>query len=161
VLNRLRRDGLLIVIDTNPMFIDYLKATISDSRFVAVNGSAADVEAIVRAHGHQNADYVLSACPFDAARWCRSGHRFGHASRAAPGGAFLVYQFTSRARAFMARHFTRIDAGWNSSTCRPASSTGVEGRGSGLNLAILSRLSGRFPTSFHGAGRPAGRAPRR
>jgi phospholipid N-methyltransferase len=64
VLNRLRRDGLLIVIDTNPMFIDYLKATISDSRFVAVNGSAADVEAIVRAHGHQNADYVLSACPF-------------------------------------------------------------------------------------------------
>ena len=27
------------------------------------------------------------------------------------GGAFLVYQFTPRARDFMARHFTRIDSG--------------------------------------------------
>jgi superfamily I DNA and RNA helicase len=27
-----------------------------------------------------------------------------------PGGAFLVYQFTSRAREFMAKHFTHIDS---------------------------------------------------
>ena len=44
VLNRLRRDGQLIVIDTNPLYIDYLRATITDSRFSAVLGSAADVE---------------------------------------------------------------------------------------------------------------------
>jgi hypothetical protein len=33
-----------------------------------------------------------------------------------PGGAFLVYQFTAKARHFMERHFTRIDGGfefWN------------------------------------------------
>jgi phospholipid N-methyltransferase len=36
VLDRLRRDGQLIVIDTNPLYIDYLRATIRDSRFVAV-----------------------------------------------------------------------------------------------------------------------------
>src|SRR5690606_38635369 len=33
VLERLRRDGELIVIDTNPLFIDYLNRTIRDSRF--------------------------------------------------------------------------------------------------------------------------------
>ena len=49
VLDRLRRDAQLIVIDTNPLYIDYLKATITDGRFVPVLGSAADVEAIVRA----------------------------------------------------------------------------------------------------------------
>ena len=49
VLERLKRDGRLIVIDTNPLFIDYLRATISDSRFIPVLGSAADVESIVRA----------------------------------------------------------------------------------------------------------------
>jgi len=27
-----------------------------------------------------------------------------------PGGAFLVYQFSAKARDFMARHFARIDA---------------------------------------------------
>ena len=113
VLNRLRRDGQLIVIDTNPMFIDYLNATIADSRFKAVLGSATDVEAIVAAHGHAHADYVLSGLPFSTLP-----DGVGPAIAAAtyrvlrPGGAFLVYQFTSRARDFMARQFKRIDPGF-------------------------------------------------
>ena len=117
VLDRLRRDGTLIVIDTNPLYIDYLRATITDSRFIAVLGSAADVEEIVRANGFDHADYVLSGLPFSTLP-----DRVGPASAEAtwrvlrPGGAFLVYQFTSKARAFMDRHFTRIDNGfefWN------------------------------------------------
>lgn len=113
VLNRLRRDAMLIVIDTNPLFIDYLNSTITDSRFKAVLGSATDVEAIVAAHGHAHADYVLSGLPFSTLP-----EGVGPAIAAAThrvlrtGGAFLVYQFTSRARAFMARHFTHIDAGF-------------------------------------------------
>ena len=39
VLDRLRRDGMLIVIDTNPLFIDYLRKTISDSRFDSLASS--------------------------------------------------------------------------------------------------------------------------
>ena len=113
VLDRLRRDGALIVIDTNPLFIDYLRATITDSRFTAVLGSAADVEDIVRAHGHDHADYVLSGLPFSTLP-----DGVGPAIAAAthrvlrPGGAFLVYQFSAKARDFMARHFTRIDEGF-------------------------------------------------
>ena len=113
VLDRLRRDGQLIVIDTNPLYIDYLRNTMSDSRFVAVLGSAADVEEIVRAHGHDHADYVLSGLPFSTLP-----DGVGPAIAAAthrvlrPGGAFLVYQFTAKARDFMARHFTRIDNGF-------------------------------------------------
>ena len=112
VLERLRRDGQLIVIDTNPLFIDYLRRTITDSRFVAVLGSASDVESIVRAHGHDHADYVLSGLPFSTLpdgvgpAIASATHRVLR-----PGGAFLVYQFTPRARAFMARHFRRIDSG--------------------------------------------------
>src|SRR3546814_13926061 len=41
ILNRLPRDGSLIVIATNPMFIEYLRKTISDSRFTAAIGRAA------------------------------------------------------------------------------------------------------------------------
>ena len=110
VLERLPRDGTLIVIDTNPLYIDYLKATISDSRFIPVLGSAADVEEIVRAHGHEHADYVLSGLPFSTLP-----DGVGPAIAAAthrvlrPGGAFLVYQFSAKARDFMARHFARID----------------------------------------------------
>jgi phospholipid N-methyltransferase len=111
VLERLPRDGRLIVIDTNPLYIDYLKATIADSRFIPVLGSAADVEDIVHAHGFDHADYVLSGLPFSTLP-----DGVGPAIAAAthrvlrPGGAFLVYQFSAKARDFMARHFTRIDA---------------------------------------------------
>lgn len=110
VLDRLGRDGQLIVIDTNPLFIDYLRRTITDSRFIAVLGSAADVEEIVRAHGHEKADYVLSGLPFSTLP-----EGVGPAIAAATyrvirkGGAFLVYQFTPKAKSFMARHFKRID----------------------------------------------------
>ena len=113
VLDRLRRDGQLIVIDTNPLYIDYLKATISDNRFVPVLGSAADVETIVRAHGHDAADYVLSGLPFSTlpngvgAEIAAATHRVLRR-----GGAFLVYQFSAKARNFMARHFRRIEAGF-------------------------------------------------
>ncbi|MEO7914587.1 MAG: methyltransferase [Novosphingobium sp.] len=113
VLERLRRDGNLIVIDTNPLFIDYLRATITDGRFTAVLGSASDVEEIIRAHGHDHADYVLSGLPFST---LPGG--VGPAIAAAthrvlrPGGAFLVYQFTAKARNYMAKHFNRIDKGF-------------------------------------------------
>jgi phospholipid N-methyltransferase len=113
VLDRLRRDGELIVIDTNPLFIDYLRATIADSRFTAVLGSAADVEEIIRARGYDHADYVLSGLPFSTLP-----DGIGPAIAAAthrvlrPGGAFLVYQFTSAARDFMARHFRQLDSGF-------------------------------------------------
>jgi len=113
ILEQLRRDASMIVIDTNPLFIDYLKRTITDSRFTAVLGSAADVEEIVRAHGHDHADYILSGLPFSTLP-DGVGPEIAAATHRAirPGGAFLVYQFTARARDFMARHFRRIDEGF-------------------------------------------------
>jgi phospholipid N-methyltransferase len=64
----------------------------------------------VRAHGHEHADYVVSGLPFSTLP-----EGVGPAIAAAthrvirPGGAFLVYQYSARARDFMARHFKRID----------------------------------------------------
>ncbi len=113
VLDRMRRDAELIVIDTNPLFIEYLRATISDSRFTAVLGSAADVQDIVRAHGHDHADYVLSGLPFSTLPDGVGPAIAENTWRVLrPGGAFLVYQFSAKARDFMARHFKRIDAGF-------------------------------------------------
>ena len=112
VLDRLPRGGELVVIDTNPLFIDYLKRTIRDSRFHAVLGSAEDVEGIVQALGHEQADYVLSGLPFSTLP-----EGVGPAIAAAtyrvvrPGGAFLTYQFSTTARDLTARHFERVETG--------------------------------------------------
>ncbi|WP_379922866.1 class I SAM-dependent methyltransferase [Erythrobacter sp. R86502] len=113
VLDRLRRDGMLIVIDTNKLFIDYLNRTITDSRFVAVHGSAEDVEDIIRAQGHQQADYILSGLPFSTLPE-GIGPRIAAATHRAirPGGAFLTYQFSKSAQDLTAQHFTRVDSGF-------------------------------------------------
>ena len=121
VLDRLPRDGSLVVIDTNPLYIDYLKRTIGDSRFHPVLGSAADVEEILAALGHDKADYVLSGLPFSTLP-----EGVGPAIAAAthrvvrPGGAFLTYQFSTVARDLTARHFGRVETGfawWNIPPC--------------------------------------------
>ena len=121
VLDRLPRDGSLVVIDTNPLYIDYLERTIGDSRFHPVLGSAADVEEILKALGHDKADYVLSGLPF-----ATLPEGVGPAIAAAthrvvrPGGAFLTYQFSAVARDLTARHFGRVETGfawWNIPPC--------------------------------------------
>lgn len=121
VLRRLRGDATLIVIDTNPDFIDYLTREIADSRFKPVLGSAADVEQIVAAHGFDHADLALSGLPFSTLpdgvgpAIASATHRI-----LKPGGTFMVYQFRKRARDFLAPHFAEIDEAfewWNVPPC--------------------------------------------
>ena len=120
VLDRLRRDGTLIVIDLNPDFVDYLRKTYRDSRFIAVHGSAADVRDIIARHGFDSADYVLSGLPFSTLPG-DLGPRIASETAAAirSGGAFLVYQFRARARDFMEPHFRRIDNGFEALNILP------------------------------------------
>ncbi len=122
VLERMKGDGRLIAIDTNPLYVDFLNRTIKDSRFTAVLGSAEDVEEIVRLAGYRHADYILSGLPFST---LPGG--VGDAIMAAthrvlrPGGAFMAYQFTAAVRDLMRTQFRRIDSDfefWNVLPCK-------------------------------------------
>ncbi len=121
VLERLAADATLLVIDTNPDFIEFLKETIVDPRFRAVLGSAADVEAIVAAAGFKQADHVLSGIPFSTLP-PGVGAAIGKATHAVlrTGGGFLVYQFSPKCRDFMAPHFARIDHAFETWNILPA-----------------------------------------
>lgn len=113
ILERLRGDATYIAIDTNPDFVEYLKREIADSRFKPVLGSAADVVDIVKAHGFDHADQVLSGLPFSTLP-AGVGPAIAAATHAVlrPGGTFLVYQFRKRARDFLIPHFSDIDDGF-------------------------------------------------
>lgn len=121
VLERLRRDGMLIAIDPNPDFIAHLQATIPDPRFRAVLGSAADVAEILAAQGLAEADYILSGLPFSTLPPGVATAIMAATSRVLrPGGAFLVYQYTAYARRMMRHHFPCVDKGfeaWNVPPC--------------------------------------------
>lgn len=111
ILERMKGSATLIAIDTNPDFVAYLGRDIADSRFHVVHGSAADVEAIVAAHGFDHADIVLSGLPFSTLP-----EGIGPAIAAAThrvlrtGGTFLVYQYRKRVRDYLVPHFSQIDA---------------------------------------------------
>jgi phospholipid N-methyltransferase len=110
ILDRMAPDATLIVIDTNPDFIRYLRHTITDPRFSAVLGSAADVEKIVADHGFESADYVLSGLPFSTLPpGVGPAIAAGTHSVLRTGGAFLVYQFSPKVKDFLTPHFTSID----------------------------------------------------
>lgn len=110
ILDRLGPDAQYIAIDTNPDFVAYLRNAIRDPRFSAVQGSAADVDAIVADHDHEKADYVLSGLPFST---LPPGVGDRIAAKTAevlrPGGAFLVYQFSPKVKDFLDPEFERID----------------------------------------------------
>ncbi len=121
ILNRLKADATLLVIDINPDFIAYLKRHITDSRFIAVHGSAADVNEIIASYGFEQANYILSGLPFSTLPGDLGAVIAQQTGKAIqPGGAFLVYQFRVRARDFMAPYFDMIDDGfsfWNILPC--------------------------------------------
>ena len=110
ILDRMAPDATLIVIDTNPEFIQYLRHTITDPRFFAVLGSADAVETIVADHGFEKADYVLSGLPFSTLP-PGVGPAIATATHSVlrTGGAFLVYQFSPKVKDFLTPHFDAID----------------------------------------------------
>lgn len=121
ILDRLPPDATLLVIDTNPAFIDYLRHKFADSRFLAVHGSAVDVNEIAAAHGLGSADYVLSGLPFSTLP-AGVGPAIAEATHRVlrPGGSFLVYQYSAYVLRLLAPLFDSIERDlewWNIPPC--------------------------------------------
>jgi len=98
MLERMPPDAMLIAIDMQVGFIEHLRSNIKDSRLIAVQGSAADVTAILdRYAGGQPADYVVSGLPFSTLPVGVGAEIVAATHKAlAPDGSFIVYQYSSR-----------------------------------------------------------------
>ncbi len=121
ILEHLAADATLLVVDTNPAFIDYLRRKFADTRFVAVHGSAADVNDIIAAHGFEKADYVLSGLPFSTLP-SGVGAAIAQATYKvlASSGAFLIYQYSPYVLRFIEPLFDRVERDlewWNIPPC--------------------------------------------
>src|ERR1700730_6885358 len=64
ILRGMRPDATLIVIETNPEFVSFLRASSDDERLHVVEASAESVVEILQQHGHEKANYVISGIPF-------------------------------------------------------------------------------------------------
>jgi phospholipid N-methyltransferase len=121
ILRHMRPDGHLVAIETNSDFVEFLGAAMPDPRLHVVQGSAADVNAILAELGLAGASYIISGIPFstmpddlrtDIVRKTRAALE--------PGGAFLVYQFSSRVLPDLQRTFEVVKRGFEPLNVPPA-----------------------------------------
>jgi phospholipid N-methyltransferase len=106
ILQRMHRDAHLVVIETNQEFVGFLRSSLQDSRLHVEHGSAADVQSILQRLGLPLADYIISGIPLGSMPDPLQTRIVANSRAAlAPGGGFLVYQFTSRALPVLQRIF--------------------------------------------------------
>lgn len=61
ILRRMRADAKLYAIDINPAFIRHIRAKVDDPRLVAISGRAEELGRMVRAHGVERVDAIVSS----------------------------------------------------------------------------------------------------
>ncbi len=97
ILQRMRPDAVLIAIETNSDFVKFLRTTFPDRRLRVMEGSAESVDEILRQQGHEHVDYIISGIPFSTIpAELRERILLKTFGALAPGGSFLVYQFSTR-----------------------------------------------------------------
>lgn len=108
-LDRLPPEATLLALDTSPAFVDYLKHSIQDPRFLVACAPAVDVATILRSRGLPTADCILSGLPFSTLE-PREADRTMRASRSvlAPDGMFCAYQMRRTIEPLLKTHIGPI-----------------------------------------------------
>ena len=112
ILHRMRPDARLIVIEMNRDFVRYLRESFSDERLVVVEGSAENVRNVLALSGFDRAEYIISGIPLGSMPVPVRERIVRETKQAlAAGGAFVVYQFTSRVLPELQRVFEVVKRG--------------------------------------------------
>jgi phospholipid N-methyltransferase len=121
ILRRLGPDGHVVAIETNGDFVGFLKQAFPDPRLHVVQGSAADVNTILAGLGLGAASYIISGIPFSTMPdQLRADIVRNTRTALEPGGAFLVYQFSSRVLPDLQRTFEVVKRGFQPLNVLPA-----------------------------------------
>jgi phospholipid N-methyltransferase len=109
ILRRMRSDAILVAIELNPDFVTHLRSSLPDERLKVVEGSAEAVGEILERLGRGKADYIISGIPFSTIPAEIRERILRNTSAAlAPGGAFLVFQFSTRVLEDLQRVFRYV-----------------------------------------------------
>jgi phospholipid N-methyltransferase len=121
ILRRMRPDAHLLVLETNAAFVRFLKSSFSDPRLQIANESAADVGEVLRRLNLAPAQYVVSGIPLGSMPEALRADIVAKTRVAlAPGGQFLVYQFTSRVLPVLQRTFQDVSRSMEKRNIPPA-----------------------------------------
>jgi phospholipid N-methyltransferase len=121
ILRRMRPDARLVAIETNEAFVRFLKRSFPDPRLHVVHESAAEVQTVLERLGLAPASYIVSGIPLGSMpESVRADIAAKSRGALAPGGAFLVYQFTARALPVLQRTFRHVQRSFERRNLPPA-----------------------------------------
>jgi phospholipid N-methyltransferase len=121
ILKRMRPDAVLLALELNQEFVNFLREEIVDPRFHAVHASASDVRKVLAKLDLPCADYIISGIPYstmpDAVRRqvMQESRQVLH-----PEGALLVYQFTNTVLPYLKSSFGSVRQGFQFLNILPA-----------------------------------------
>jgi len=121
VLKRMRPDAVLVVIELNQEFVEYLRGTIPDPRLRIVHGSAAQVRSVLAEQGLAPADYIISSIPYSLLPepLCQEiVAESRHALKA--HGSLLVFQYNRSLLPYLKSTFSSVELGYQFFNILPA-----------------------------------------
>jgi len=121
VLKRMRPDAVLLVIELNEEFVEYLRTTVSDPRLRIVHGSAAHVRRILAENGFAAADYIISSLPYSLFSIPQRQEIVSESRHALkPQGTLLVFQYNRRLLPYLKSSFSSVRLGFQLLNVLPA-----------------------------------------
>jgi phospholipid N-methyltransferase len=121
VLKRMRPDAVLVVIELNEEFVQYLGATIRDPRLRIVHGSAAHVRRILSEQGLAPADCIISGLPYSLLPEELRKEIVSESRQALKAeGSLLVFQFSPSVLPYLKSSFSSVKLGFQLLNILPA-----------------------------------------
>ena len=109
ILRRMRQDALLVAIELNQDFVEFLRREVNDPRLVVLRGSASDARKLLASVGLSQADYVISGIPYSTLTdRARSEICAETRELVEPTGTHLVYQFTTAVLPYLKSNFSLV-----------------------------------------------------
>lgn len=97
ILRRMHPDAVLIAIETNEDFVDYLRRAYPDPRLQIVHDSAENIQQVLADNELGRADYVIAGIPFSTLPNELKERILCSTQQALePDGNFLLYQFSPK-----------------------------------------------------------------
>ncbi len=122
LLDRMAPSARLLSVERDPQLADHLRARCRDDRLIVVTGDAQDLPGQLQEHGFSaQVPIIVSGLPFTSLpETVRESILRAIVASLAPGGDFLLYQYSPVMRGQLRRHFRTIESFWEIRNIPPA-----------------------------------------
>jgi len=121
VLKRMRPDAVLVAIELNTDFVEYLHEHIRDPRLRVVHGSAAHVRCVLAEQNLPPADSIISGLPYRAMTDSLRREILEESRMALhPEGSLVLFQYTRKLQPYLESSFSSVTRNFQPFNILPA-----------------------------------------